>query len=244
MARRRRSGPKTKRVSYELIAEQGIVGATMYRMLRELVEAHHEDLHDARIALAWCTSWKADVDGRITLGKCKKASDLDREFAPFDFVILLQQDFWRMSSVTPEQRRALLDHELCHAAVAHDKYGEPKYDDRGRKVYRTRKHDIEEFGAIVERHGLWKRDLEQFAAALRRSAMAGFQACDECRDTPGWVSAAGGAVKRCECFVAWQAARRAATESGLTPPDGRDRKPVEPTLHLNDGTAEETPTAH
>jgi hypothetical protein len=36
-------------------------------------------------------------------------------------------------------------------------------------VYRTRKHDLEEFSAIAERYGLWKRDLELFDAALTKA---------------------------------------------------------------------------
>lgn len=141
----------------------------MYPMLNKLVEQHHEELTNARIALAWNTAWKADVDGRLKLGKCKKASDLDRELAAFDFVVMLQMEWWQNASVTDDQRRALLDHELCHATVRLDREGEPMRDERGRVVYRTRKHDIEEFSEIVERHGLYKRDLERFASAMRRS---------------------------------------------------------------------------
>lgn len=157
---------KLKKVSYELIKRDSVPGVPMYAMLETLVEEYHEDLVNARIALAWNLSWKPDVDGRVTLGKCKKASDLDRELAAFDFVIILRREFYEDGEVTDEQRRALLDHELCHGALALDKDGEPVEDERGRKVYRIRKHDIEEFSAIVARHGCYKRDLERFAAAL------------------------------------------------------------------------------
>ena len=167
MTAKRRTGSKPKKVSYQLL--RPLEAPSAYALLEELVETHHDDLRDARIALAWCTSWKPDVDGRVTLGRCKKASDLDRELAAFDFVILLQQEFWTSEAVTDAQRRALLDHELCHAAVALDDEGEPKVDERGRTVYRLRKHDIEEFSQIVERHGTWKRDLEQFASALDKA---------------------------------------------------------------------------
>lgn len=159
---------KPKKVSYELIGHGDEYGVTMYPLLDALVKAQHTHLRAARIALAWCTSWKPDVDGRVTLGKCKKASDLDRELAAFDFIILLRKWFWIAEAVSDEQRRALLDHELCHAEVKRDKYGDSVEDERGRIVYRIRKHDIEEFSAIVERHGCYKRDLEQFAMALRR----------------------------------------------------------------------------
>jgi len=170
MARRGRKPAGPKKVSYELIPRDTDIGKPMYALLDELVEKYHDDVQYARVALAWCTSWRADVDGHQILGKCKRASDLDRELADFDFVILLQRSFWNSISVTPAQRAALLDHELCHAAPKLDKYGDYLEDERGRRVYRTRKHDIEEFTAIVERHGVWKRDLERFAAALHRSA--------------------------------------------------------------------------
>lgn len=157
--------PKAKRVSYELLPPT----APEYKLLKKLLRAHHEEISEARIALAWNTAWKADVDGRLKLGACKRASDLDRELADYDFIILLLKTFWRDLEVTDHQRAALLDHELCHAAVAHDKYGEPKLDERGRSVYRVRRHDIEEFSEIAERYGTYKRDLERFAQALRRS---------------------------------------------------------------------------
>jgi hypothetical protein len=92
-----------------------------------------------------------------------------------------------------------------------DSTGEPAYDERGRLVYRTRKHDIEEFAVIVERYGCYKRDLEQFAAALRRSGPPKFQGCAQCDEgDPGWrtVNDAGTARrKRCECYTEWQQVR-------------------------------------
>ena len=159
---------KFKAVAYRLIDQKSEAGIALYLMLEDLVHEHHDELRDAKIALAWNTAWKPDVDGRVTLGKCKKASDLDRELAAYDFVIILRQEFMTNPRVTDHQRRALIDHELCHATVAYDDNGEPKLDARMRKVYRIRKHDIEEFADIVERYGCYKRDLELFAAALRR----------------------------------------------------------------------------
>lgn len=228
MARRRK--PKgQKRVSYEFIKPDSVIGGPIYRLLMELVQAHHSHLAGARIALAWCTSWRPDVDGRVTLGKCRRTSDLDRELAIYDFVILLKKSWWqdvrdvvqhpdqqnqlgRIITAT-EQRAALLDHELCHAGVRiDDRTGEPVTDERGRTVYRLVKHDIEEFSAIVNRRGIWKRDIELFAAALNRSARGPWQPCEKCRDiTPGWVEIEEGGVPRmakCECLKTW-AERRA-----------------------------------
>lgn len=170
MSERKRKTAKKTAVSYALIDRVGEVGDPMYRLLDELVDRFHDDdLREARIALAWCTSWKADADGRVTLGKCRRATALDRELSQWDFVILLNKDFWTHPKVTALQRRALLDHELCHAAIKLDENGEPQLDDRDRVVYRTRKHDIEEFASIADRYGCYKKDLEAFAQALNRA---------------------------------------------------------------------------
>lgn len=159
---------RLKAVVYELIGRDELVGQPMYALLDRIVEEHHEEVRYARIALAWAKSWKRDKDGRLTLGKCKRASDLDRELAEFDFIILLNKDFWQGFTTTDKHRAALLDHELCHAAPALDKHGHQVEDERGRKVWRTRKHDIEEFAEIVERHGTYKRDLEEFHRCMTR----------------------------------------------------------------------------
>lgn len=168
-----------KAVSYTVISQTSDIGIPMYELLYSIIDQFHDELSrtNVRIVLAWAISWKADVDGRLVLGKCKKASDLDRELAPFDFVILLNRDFWQNPRVTEQQRLALLDHELMHAAVAYDENGDAKCDERGRTVYRLRKHDLEEFSAIASRHGCWKRDIEAFAQALRLAE----------QQTTGWV---------------------------------------------------------
>lgn len=169
MARRiRKQKQHAKRVNYKLIGPATDAGRAMYPMVNRLIEQHHSELTNARIALAWSLAWKPDVDGIVKLGKCKKASDLDRELAAYDFVIVLRQEFYQDATVTDDQRKALLDHEITHATVRLDKDGEPMRDERGRVVYRTRKHDVEEFSEIVARHGIWKRDLERMASAMRR----------------------------------------------------------------------------
>lgn len=207
---------KPKKVSYELIARDSVIGHPMYCLLEELVDLYHKELQHAWIGLAWCTSWNPDVDGRVTLGKCKKASDLDREMAEFDFIILLRKSFWLDERVSPLQRRARLDHELCHASLKLDANGEPVTDERNRYVYRTRKHDLEEFTAIVERYGTWTHDIEAFAAALRRSGFPAFKPCDQCQNNPGWVEILdANNVKRqarCACWLRWSEQRDAVRE--------------------------------
>ena len=103
------------------------------------------------------------------LGKCIKISQREKSvhvLSRFDFVILLNREIWMDADFTAEKKRALVDHELCHAMPLLDKWSEPVFDVDGHALYRTRKHDIEEFPCIVERHGCYKKDLEGFAEAL------------------------------------------------------------------------------
>lgn len=162
--------PKPKAIAFSLIPpmDNGHEPEA-YRLLREVRGKWHPDLEGAKIALAWRKRLKADKDGHMMLGKCCKASDLQRELVNWDFVILLNKEVFQDTSFTPAKKIALLDHELCHATRALDKWYAPANDEYGRSVWRMRKHDIEEFRAIVERHGCYKQDLEKFAEAILKN---------------------------------------------------------------------------
>jgi hypothetical protein len=163
-----RKPPKPKSVNFELIPPMdGDHEPEPHKILREIRNKFHKDLDQAKIALAWRKKLKADKDGHLTLGKCVKASDLSRALAPFaDFVILLNREVWRDMDFTDKKKKALIDHELCHAAPVFNKFGHQAYDEEGRAIWRMRRHDIEEFTEIVERHGFYKHDLEMFAKAV------------------------------------------------------------------------------
>lgn len=164
---------KRKPVSYRFIRPTDGDGPRgMYELLHELLDTHHEEVARARFALAFHLAWEPDVDGRVTLGECKKVTDLEREVFEldgYDFIILINQTFWLDAQTTDQMRRALLDHELCHAAVKVDDDGDPVLDECNRVQYRYRKHDLEEFAIIAERYGCWKGDVERFAASLSRA---------------------------------------------------------------------------
>lgn len=165
--------PKVKSMNYRLVERETEIGKQMYALMGDILGEHHKELIGARIAIAWSLKWKPDVDGVTKLGQLKKASELDRELAAWDFVMVLRQEFFQNPAIQDFQKSALIDHELCHATVALDQNGEPKIDGRGRKVYRTRKHDIQEFTAVVERHGFYTRDLERFFSAMKRAPKQG-----------------------------------------------------------------------
>lgn len=163
---------KPKKVNHQII-ERTKDGPAPYRMMDELIEKHHSHLADARIVIAWRFGWNEDQDGRLQLGQCKKASDIDRDLHDYDFIILLNSDVWNKAGFSEAQMRALIDHELCHAqVVVNEETGEVKTDETGKNVYRIRKHDIEEFHEIVARHGCWKHEIREFAEAAMERADA------------------------------------------------------------------------
>ena len=160
-------GAKAKRINFEMIPSGK--QSEPHKVFREALE-FHDDLSGVRIGLAWRKAWKPDKDGHLVLGQCVKVTDLQHEMVDLDFVILLNKEIWMSPDFTDDKKLALMDHELCHAAPAWDETNDQqKLDEKGRPVWRLRKHDIEEFQDVVERHGCYKRDLERFAEQLLKS---------------------------------------------------------------------------
>ena len=109
-----------------------------------LIKEHHHHLRYAKIAII--IKDKAPVtQGRETLAKATKVSDQYQAIADYDFIIWVAQDSW--SRCTPDQRHALADHELCHCGGNHE------------EGWIINKHDIEEFQAVLDRHGPWNEEL-------------------------------------------------------------------------------------
>ena len=120
----------------------------------ELIAEVHPHLRMARILYLFTTKQMKKCDA-VILGKAKKLSVLEKFLtsgnesveAGFDFILQFDLNEW--TDLTEAQRRALVDHELCHCGIS----------DNGWKL---RAHDVEEFAAVIQRHGFWKRDVRAF----------------------------------------------------------------------------------
>ncbi len=86
-----------------------------------------------------------------------------------DFLILLDAEWWSLA--TPQERAALIHHELKHCGHARDRDGEPRFDDDGQPIWAIEAHDIAEFQDTVRRYGAWSPDVTPFAAALREGGV-------------------------------------------------------------------------
>jgi predicted metallopeptidase len=133
---------------------------SVLNLVVKIQRQHHQHLRGQRLEVVF-RSEAAKDRGKVVLGKARKVTGLNAflahsETEPF-FLIELAEDVWE--TLTDEAREALIDHELSHFGVA--------INDQAETVLQINPHDLEEFNDIVRRHGLWRADLEAFAAAAQ-----------------------------------------------------------------------------
>lgn len=134
-----------------------VVDAKQPRAIAEaMIPALHPHLKDARIGYLWVEAM--EKKGRIVLGKASVCNAKLRHYGEVDFLIEWNWSAWK--ELEPHQLAALVDHELMHCNLEEKK-------DEVKAVMVS--HDIEEFGPIVSRWGLWKPDLQQFAAHVQKA---------------------------------------------------------------------------
>lgn len=109
-------------------------------LVQEIIGLYHEGLQDAKIGILMRDE-APESNGMMTLGQARKVSPEHRALMPYDFIIWFAQDEW--DKLNTKQRRALVDHELCHCSLHRGKTS-------------IRRHDIEEFNCIIERYGFWR----------------------------------------------------------------------------------------
>lgn len=142
------------------------------RIADKLIRNHHTDLTDVEIRYVF-RSEAAKQNGKTILGKARKVSGLSAYLAQPEpgetpsgdadlFVIEIAEPEW--ADLTDAQRVALVDHELCHCTTSFD-------EDTETLKLKTVPHDLEEFRAVVERHGLWRPDVEDFAHTIAQAEL-------------------------------------------------------------------------
>lgn len=131
----------------------------------KLVKNVHQRLAEANI-LYLMTSAKRTDKGQNVYATIQKAGGLVRYLSSpdnpdtrADYIILITEEWWYQ--LNEKQREIVLDHELCHAIP-----GEP--DKQGKKTWDLRGHDLEEFNAIVQRHGNWRPALTLMHQAMNQ----------------------------------------------------------------------------
>lgn len=117
-------------------------GDDVVMLAEQIINDFHPHLLDAKIGFLY-RSEATVSNGRVTYGMCKKLSKDMQVYLPYDFIIWLAHYQWM--GLSDEQRRALVDHQLCHAGMTGEAKDKPA----------ILPHDVEEFNCILERHGFW-----------------------------------------------------------------------------------------
>lgn len=125
------------------------------QIAQALIPQYHGHLASARIRYLFREGpWASR--GRTVLGKAYKLGAREQHLVGADFLVVINADAWR--ELTPEQRVALVDHELSHCGI----------DDQGN--WTLWEHDVEEFRHVLERHGFWQPNLWEFGQTAVRKA--------------------------------------------------------------------------
>lgn len=141
------------------------------QMAREILAAHecYQPVLDARTKIDFVFAFPdLDEDGKPTndsitlrgqkcLGVCRGLPLKDRAMGRGDAEITLDADFW--AGATPDEARALLDHELYHIQIKM-KGSIILKDDLERPKIKMRKHDMEVgwFKAVADRNGVHSQE--------------------------------------------------------------------------------------
>lgn len=132
----------------------------------KLIALFHPHLLGVRVEYVFLSRTPISQN-RETWARIRKVSGLNAWLAtelpeaepePF-FVMEVAKPIW--DALAPEQQIALVDHELAHAG----------YDEE-KDTIALRGHDVEEFSAVVGRHGAWRESLAVFAQELKRASTA------------------------------------------------------------------------
>lgn len=114
----------------------------------KLIPEFHPHLVDEAIEYIFRDSAASRGD-KVILGMARKVrgltSYLSRKTKEPYFVMEIAEDMW--ATLDDAKKKALVDHELCHFGI----------NENGDRFIAP--HDIEEFAAVIERHGMWMQGI-------------------------------------------------------------------------------------
>jgi len=120
-------------------------------LARGLIGEYHTHLNEANITYLFRDTPFSEGNGRAILGRAAKRDEIDKLLSARreDFVIIIVQPSW--DRMTLNEKRCLLDHELCHCAIQINSEAETKWV--------LRKHVIEEFPENLKRFSFRREQL-------------------------------------------------------------------------------------
>ena len=130
-------------------------------MATAVIKQYRPELADTEIVYMF--KEKAGKKGpKVVIATARKVSSKENVVHSFEgkadvtFVVEIGADAWQ--ELSPDQRKAVLHHELCHCGFDDKEDGGPEPA--------LIPHDIEEFSEVVEAHGFYMKDVIDFATKI------------------------------------------------------------------------------
>ena len=142
----------------------------------DLISKYHQHLLDYSVRIRYVFVDKTPTSGdKEVWGTCRKVSGLNaflegqNDDGESFFVITISKEVWDILPM--DKKKALVDHELCHAWADVKKPKKEEEDPEAEYSVRlgVKPHDLEEFSCIVRRHGLWRENIEDFVESALKS---------------------------------------------------------------------------
>lgn len=119
------------------------------KIAKKLIPKYHSHLVNAKIAYLF-KSKSIKSKGVEVAATAEKISKKHQALSGYHFLITTAFPTWK--DLSDKQKLAVVDHELEHCFVEDD-------DKTGETKYSILPHDVEEFGLIIKRHGLYTTNL-------------------------------------------------------------------------------------
>lgn len=121
-----------------------------------LIRKFHSELVNTTIAYLYKNK-PIRARGREVIAFVSKCSGIVKVLSKYDAIMIVSYPAFQQ--LNEAQKTAVIDHELTHLLVEEDSTGAPKL--------RLLAHDVEEFSAIIERHGLYQQDLVHLGRVIQ-----------------------------------------------------------------------------
>lgn len=154
---------KPKPVNWQLIENTTRQDAGIYELVNNLKTQFHggdRELSDLNFVLMWKHNIRPDQDGYIVIADVSKSSDKMRELRPHDVIIGINKIAWDL--LDENQKKVVIDTQLERVVLCLDKEGNPKEDDKYRRIYRLKRPEVVDSENIVRRHGLTMSQVQDY----------------------------------------------------------------------------------
>ena len=127
-------------------------------MAGELIPQFHPELATARFKYVFVDK-ASQKNGKPVRGKVRRITGILDFLIETDFLVEVALDCW--NEMHDSQRKALIDHLLESCT------GEEDANNGGEMKWSVREPDVQEFAAILRRHGAWNEDLAAFTVIAK-----------------------------------------------------------------------------